>query len=90
MEELRKTKVLPNIESLTNNASETANEVRNLITSVLDEPNKKALKGGVKSLTRSLEHIENGLEKVSDSVDNKEILEKLVRIAEAFGRLADE
>jgi 23S rRNA C2498 (ribose-2'-O)-methylase RlmM len=87
LQELREAGIAQHIEGLVAVANETAGDIRDLEKAVLDADNVKELKKSVKTLTRTLQHIESIAGEVSTLSSDSAATASLRQLIEAFSRL---
>jgi acyl-[acyl carrier protein]--UDP-N-acetylglucosamine O-acyltransferase len=85
--ELREAGIVSHVEGLASLASDTASDIRELQRSVLDKENVGELRKSVKTLTRTLQHIESIAGEVSAASADAGAVASLRQLIEAFSRL---
>lgn len=88
--QLRETGVIENIDALSSLAVETARDIQTLQQSVLDADNINALRQSVKTLTKTLQHIENIAGDMGVMTSDDSVRSSLRQLVEAFSRLVDD
>ena len=87
LRELREAGLAQHIDSLAAVASETAGDIRDLEKAVLDSENVKELRKSIKTMTRTLQHIESIAGEVSTMSSDSAAIASLRQLIEAFSRL---
>lgn len=87
LKELREAGIVQHVDGLASLATETAGDIRDLQKSVLDSDNVNELRKSIKTLTKTLQHIENIAGEVSTMSSDSNALASLRQLIEAFSRL---
>ena len=87
MQELREAGIVKHVEGLASLATETAGDIRELQRAVLDTENVQELRKSVKTLTKTLQHIESIAGEVSAMSADSSAIASLRQLIEAFSRL---
>lgn len=90
LRELREAGVVEHVDALATLARETAGDIRALQTSVLDEENVQELRRSVKTLTKTLAHIESVTGDVAGMSGDSSAHASLRQLIEAFSRLVED
>ena len=87
LQELREAGIVQHVEGLASLATDTAKDIRELQTAVLDKDNVNELRKSVKTLTNTLQHIESIAGEVANMSGDSSAVASLRQLIEAFSRL---
>lgn len=90
LKELREAGLVEHVDALATLARDTAGDIRTLQTSVLDDGNVDELRRSVKTLTKTLTHIESVLGDVAGMSGDSGAHASLRQLIEAFSRLVED